>query len=73
MVEYGNGVGHATGAGGGVGGGSGATTDIGAGAERFVNDAVNTISGLPPTTLVLIVVADLPRADHPAPGVLTRR
>ena len=56
MVEYGNGVGHATGAGGGVGGGSGATTDIGAGAEKFVNDAVNTISGLPPTTLVLIVV-----------------
>jgi hypothetical protein len=55
MVEYGNGVGHATGAGGG-GGGGGATTDIGAGAERFVNDAVNTISGLPPTTLVLIVV-----------------
>lgn len=53
MVEYGNGVGHATGAGGG---GGGATTDIGAGAEKFVNDAVTTISGLPPTTLVLIVV-----------------
>ena len=55
MVEYGNGVGHATGAGGGIGGG-GATTDIGAGAEKFVNDAVTTLSGLPPTTLVLIVV-----------------
>ena len=55
MVEYGNGVGHATGA-GGHGGGGGATTDIGAGAEKFVNDAVTTISGLPPTTLVLIVV-----------------
>jgi len=56
MVEYGNGVGHATGAGGAVGGGSGGTTDLGAGAAQFVNDAVNTVSALPPTTLILIVV-----------------
>jgi hypothetical protein len=55
MVEYGNGVGQATGAGGG-GGGGGHTTDLGAGAAAFVNDAVHTISALPPTTLVLIVV-----------------
>jgi hypothetical protein len=54
MVEYGNGVGQATGVGGG--GGGGGTTDLGAGATAFVNDAVNTISALPPTTLVIIAV-----------------
>ena len=54
MVEYGNGVGQATGISGG--GGGGGTTDLGAGAAAFVNDAVNTISALPPTTLVIIAV-----------------
>lgn len=55
MVEYGQGVGQATGVGAGPHGGG--TQDLGAGAAAFVNDAVNQISALPPTTLVLIVVA----------------
>ena len=54
MVEYGNGVGTATGvAGGGHGGGS---MDAGAAFGQFVSDTVNNISSLPPTTLFLGVV-----------------
>ena len=54
MVEYGNGVGTATGvAGGSHGGGS---TDAGAAFGQFVSDTVNNISALPPTTLFAIIV-----------------
>jgi hypothetical protein len=54
MVEYGNGVGTATGvAGGGHGGGS---TDAGAAFGQFVSDTINNITSLPPTTLFLVVV-----------------
>jgi hypothetical protein len=55
MVEYGQGVGQATGtAGGGQAGGS---TDVGASAAAFVSDTVNTISALPPEALLALVVA----------------
>jgi hypothetical protein len=58
MVEYGNGVGHATGvAGGGGGGGGGQTMDAGAAIGQFVGNAVHTISTMPPTQLAILVVA----------------
>jgi hypothetical protein len=54
MVEYGNGVGTATGvAGGGRGGGS---MDAGAAFGQFISDTVNNISALPPTTLLAGIV-----------------
>jgi hypothetical protein len=54
MVEYGNGVGTATGvAGGGHGGGS---MDAGAALGQFFSDTVNNISALPPTTLFAGIV-----------------
>lgn len=55
MVEYGHGVGTATGvAGGGHGGGS---MDAGAAFGQFITDTVNNISALPPTTIFLGIVA----------------
>lgn len=54
MLEYGQGVGQATGVAGG--GGGGGTQDVGANAAAFVSNAINTVSSLPPETLVLIVV-----------------
>jgi hypothetical protein len=50
MAEYGNGVSQSTGGGGSGGGG---TVDAGAAIGQMVTDAVNTISALPPTTLLL--------------------
>ena len=61
MVEYGHGV--SGGAGGqvsgcGSGGGGGAVSgDWGAAIGQAVNDAVNTLSAMPPWQLALIVVA----------------
>ena len=55
MVEYGQGVGQATGASGTAGGGGG-TRDLGADVSNAFNSAVHTVSTLPPETLVLIVV-----------------
>lgn len=57
MVEYGHGVGTATEVAGGGAGNAGGTTDIGAAASHFVNDAAHTISTLPPEALLAIVVA----------------
>jgi hypothetical protein len=57
MVEYGQGVGQATGVGGQAGGGG--TQDLGAGAAAFVDNAIHTVSALPPEQLVLVVVAVL--------------
>jgi hypothetical protein len=58
MVEYGNGVGTATGvANGAGGGGGGGTMDVGAAATNFVNDAAHTVSTLPPEVLIAIVIA----------------
>ena len=56
MVEYGNGVGQATGVAGG-GGGGGGSMDAGAAFGQFVNNAAYTISTMPPAQLALIVVA----------------
>ncbi|MEA2607056.1 MAG: hypothetical protein QOI00_1813 [Chloroflexota bacterium] len=57
MVEYGNGVGQASGiAGGSGGGGGGQSMDAGAALGQFVNNAVHTISTMPPTQLALLVV-----------------
>jgi hypothetical protein len=56
MVEYGQGVGQATGLGGHAAGGGG-TTDLGAGAAAFVTNAVNTVSALPPEQLLVLVIA----------------
>ena len=53
MVEYGNGVGQATGAAGSGGGGS---MDAGAAFGQFISDTVDNIAALPPTTLFLAVV-----------------
>ena len=56
MVEYGNGVGHASGIAGGSGGGGGQSMDAGAALGQFVNNAVHTISTMPPTQLALLVI-----------------
>ena len=50
MLEYGNGVGQVSGRAGGTGGGQ--SMDIGAQLSLLVTDSVNTISALPPTTLI---------------------
>ena len=55
MVEYGNGVGQATGVAGG-GSGGGGTMDAGAAMGQFVDNAIHTISTMPPTQLALLVV-----------------
>jgi hypothetical protein len=55
MVEYGNGVGQATGATGG-GGGGGGSMDAGAAVGQFFDNAVHTISTMPPTQLALVVI-----------------
>lgn len=54
MVEYGQGVGQATGVAGGGGGGQ--QMDAGAAVGQFVNNAVHTLSTMPPTQLALLVV-----------------
>ena len=54
MVEYGNGVGQATGVAGGGGGGQ--TMDAGAAVGQFVGHAVDTIAAMPPSQLALLVV-----------------
>jgi hypothetical protein len=55
MVEYGNGVGQATGVAGG-GGGGGGSMDAGAAVGQFFDNAVHTISTMPPTQLALLVI-----------------
>jgi hypothetical protein len=61
MVEYGNGVSHATGAAGGSHGAQ--SVDAGAAVGQFISNTVHNISALPPTTLLLgfvvVVVAFL--------------
>ena len=55
MVEYGNGVGQATGV--ATGGSSGGQAmDAGAALGQFVDNAVHTISTMPPTQLAVLVV-----------------
>ena len=54
MVEYGHGVGQATGAGGGSPGGQ--ATDAGAAIGQMINDAVQAVSTAPPEMLVLGLV-----------------
>ena len=55
MVEYGNGVGTATGVAGG-GSGGGGQMDAGVALGQFVNNAAHTISTMPPMQLALLVV-----------------
>ena len=55
MVEYGQGVGQATGVAGG-GGGGGGSMDAGAAFGQFVGNAVHTIQTMPPAELALLVV-----------------
>jgi hypothetical protein len=55
MVEYGNGVGQATGVAGG-GSGGGGSMDAGAAVGQFFDSAVRTISTMPPAELALLVV-----------------
>ena len=52
MIEYGNGVGQATGQ---AGGGNGGQLDWGVSIGRFLGDSAHTVSTLPPLTLVAIV------------------
>jgi hypothetical protein len=52
MAEYGNGVSQSTG--GGSGGGQ--TIDAGAAIGQMITDAVNTVTALPPTTILLAFV-----------------
>lgn len=57
MVEYGNGVSQV---GGQVAGGTdagGRSIDVGASASRFIADAADTLSALPPGALLALVVA----------------
>ena len=54
MVEYGQGVGQASGVAGGGGGGQ--SMDAGAAIGQTVGSAVHTIQTLPPTQLALLVV-----------------
>lgn len=57
MVEYGNGVAHGAGqvpGGHTTGGGS---IDVGSGVGHFIDNAVHTVSTMPPEQLVLLVVA----------------
>ena len=56
MTEYGNGVGQATGVAGGSGGGA-SSMDAGVAVGQFFNNAVHTVSTMPPTQLALLVVA----------------
>ena len=57
MVEYGNGVGHAAGEVPGGGHAAGGSIDVGANVSHFVNNAVHTVSTMPPEQLVLVIVA----------------
>ena len=59
MAEYGEGVGHATGAGKALGGSAGGSQDPGAGVTAFVNNAVHTVQVMPPEQLLLLVVVVL--------------
>ena len=54
MVEYGNGVGQATGGAGG--GGGGGSMDAGVAFGQFVERAAYTITTMPPMQLALLVV-----------------
>ncbi|HEY3164165.1 MAG TPA: hypothetical protein VGJ71_07370 [Candidatus Limnocylindrales bacterium] len=54
MVEYGNGVGQASGVAGGSGGGQ--SMDAGAAFGQFIDNAVHTVSTMPPAQLALLVV-----------------
>jgi len=49
MLEYGNGVGQVA---GGSGGNSGSSVDVGASLAQMVNDSAQTISTMPPATLL---------------------
>ena len=54
MIEYGNGVGQvAGGAGSGAPGGS---VDLGASVGQFVSDSIQTLSAMPPATILLGLV-----------------
>jgi hypothetical protein len=55
MVEYGQGVGQATGAGAAVGGGGG-SQDLTSSAVAFVQNGIDTVSRLPPEQLLVLVV-----------------
>jgi hypothetical protein len=57
MVEYGNGVGQATGVAGSSGGGHAAQQlDAGAAFGQFISNSVHTISTMPPAQLALLAV-----------------
>ncbi len=56
MVEYGNGVGQATGIAGGSGGGGGHTMDAGVAIGQFVSNTAHTISTMPPMQLALLAL-----------------
>ena len=61
MVEYGHGVGQATGLAGG-GGGGGGSVDLGAEVSNFISNAGHTISTMPPAQLLFlafVVIAGL--------------
>jgi hypothetical protein len=49
MLEYGNGVGQVA---GGSGGNGGSSADVGASLAQMVNDSAQTISTMPPATLL---------------------
>jgi hypothetical protein len=56
MVEYGNGV---SGVSGQVSGGAsepGRTVDVGASANQFISESVQTLSAMPPAALLALVV-----------------
>jgi len=55
MAEYGQTVGHTSGA--VAGGGGGGSVDVGAAVSNWVNDASHTISTMPTWELAILIVA----------------
>jgi len=56
MAEYGQTVGHGSGAVGG-GGGGGGSVDVGAAVSNWINDAGRTVSTMPTWELAILIVA----------------
>jgi hypothetical protein len=57
MAEYGQAVGHGSGAVSGGGGGGGGSVDVGTAVSNWINDAGRTISTMPTWELAILIVA----------------
>ena len=57
MAEYGQTVGHGSGAVAGGSGGGGGSVDVGTAVSNWINDAGHTISTMPAWELAILIVA----------------